>query len=72
MGCQEQQIYGKPVDAGYPELLKVKERQAHYQWLDSDENADKWYNISLQTSAFPEEMKIARVTLMFKEVKYLI
>ena len=32
-----------PVDAGYAELLKVKVRQAHYQWLDLDENADKWY-----------------------------
>ena len=33
----------QPVDAGYAELLKVKVRQAHYKWLDSDENADKWY-----------------------------
>jgi len=33
----------QPVDAGYGELLKVKVRQAHYKWLDSDENADKWY-----------------------------
>ena len=33
----------QPVDAGYAELLKVKVRQAHYKWLDFDENADKWY-----------------------------
>ena len=33
----------QPVDTGYAELLKVKVRQAHYQWLDSDENADKCY-----------------------------
>ena len=35
----------QPVDAGYAELLKVKVKQEHYKWLDSEENADKWYGI---------------------------
>ena len=41
----------QPVDAGYAELLKVKVRQAHYKWLDSDENADKWYGEDNQFTA---------------------
>ena len=28
----------QPVDAGYAELLKVKIRQEHYNWLDSDKH----------------------------------
>ena len=31
----------QPVDAGYAELLKVKIRQEHYNWL----NTDKWYGL---------------------------
>ena len=41
----------QPVDIGYPELLKVKVRQAHYKWLDSDENTDKWYGEDNQFTA---------------------
>ena len=31
------------VDAGYAQLLKVLIDQAHHKWLDSDENAERWY-----------------------------
>ena len=41
----------QPVDAGYAELLKVKIRQEHYNWLDSDENTDKWYGLDQKISA---------------------
>ena len=41
----------QPVDAGYAELLKVKIRQEHYNWLDSDENTDKWYGLDQNFSA---------------------
>ena len=33
----------QPVDAGYAELLKVFLNQKHHEWLDSDDNATKWY-----------------------------
>ena len=35
----------QPVDAGYAELLKVKIRQEHYNWLD------KWYGLDQTFSA---------------------
>lgn len=41
----------QPVDAGYVELLKVKIRQEHYTWLDSDENTNKWYGLDQIVSA---------------------
>ena len=41
----------QPVDSGYAELLRVKVRQAHYKWLDSDENADKRYREDNQFTA---------------------
>ena len=41
----------QPVDAGYAELLKVKIRQEHYNWLDTDENTDKWYGLDQNFSA---------------------
>ena len=31
------------VDAGLAQMLKVLIRQAHRDWLDQEENADKWY-----------------------------
>ena len=31
------------VDAGLAHMLKVLIRQAHRDWLDQEENADKWY-----------------------------
>ena len=46
----------QPADAGYAELLKVKVRQAHYKWLDSDENADRWYREDNQFT--PSERRI--------------
>ena len=33
----------QPVDAGYAELLKRLVNQKFHAWLDSDENADRWY-----------------------------
>ena len=41
----------QPVDAGYGEILKVKVRQAHYKWLNSNANADKWYRDNLFTTS---------------------
>lgn len=41
----------QPVDAGYAELLKVKVRQEHYKWLDSEENVDKWYGVDNFTAS---------------------
>ena len=41
----------QPVDAGYAELLKVKVRQEHYKWLDSEENADQWNGIDNFTAS---------------------
>ena len=34
----------QPVDGGFAELLKTLVNQQQSSWLDSDENADKWYN----------------------------
>ena len=34
----------QPVDAGYAQLLKVLITQDHHTWLDSEENAEKWYD----------------------------
>ena len=31
------------IDAGYAQLLKVLIKQAFFNWLDDDDNIDKWY-----------------------------
>ena len=31
------------VDAGYAQLLKVFVKQAHHDWLDCDESAERWH-----------------------------
>ena len=49
-----------PVDAGYAELLKVEVRQAHYQWLDLDENADKWYREENRFTASERQILITQ------------
>ena len=33
----------QPVDAGYDELLKTLITQVQHDWLDKEENAEKWY-----------------------------
>lgn len=33
----------QPVDAGYAELLKTFVGQAQHEWLDNEDNAEKWY-----------------------------
>ena len=41
----------QPVDAGYAEHLKVQIKHEHFKWFDSEENAEKWYNIDNTFSA---------------------
>ena len=41
----------QPVDAGYAEQLKVQIKHEHFKWLDSEENAEKWYNVHNTFSA---------------------
>ena len=40
----------QPVDAGFAQLLKVLINQQFTDWLDSDDNADRWYG---NTEPFP-------------------
>ena len=35
----------QPVAAGYAEKLKAMVKQSFFDWLDDDENADKWYSL---------------------------
>ena len=37
------QIYWQPIDAGYAQLLKVLIKQEFFNWLDDEDNIDKWY-----------------------------
>ena len=40
----------QPIDAGFAQLLKVLINQQFTDWLDSDDNADRWYG---NTEPFP-------------------
>ena len=46
------------VDAGYAQMLKVLTKQAHHNWLDSDDNADRWYG-----NTTPYDAKERRILL---------
>ena len=39
------------MNAGYAELLKILIKQAQYDWLDKEDNAEKWYGNEGQFSA---------------------
>ena len=52
----------QPVDAGYAELLKVLIKQKFSSWLDSDENADRWYGNLEPFSAKGRRMLISHWT----------
>ena len=39
----------QPVGGGFAELLKILAMQQHSSWINSDENADKWYNGKIST-----------------------
>ena len=39
------------MDAGYAGLLKVFTKQAFFNWLDDDENANKWYGVDKFTAS---------------------
>ena len=41
----------QPVDAGYADLLKTLIAQAQHDWLDREENAEKWYGYDDEFSA---------------------
>ena len=41
----------QPVDAGYAERFKSMAKQAQYDWLDSDDNAEKWYGTDTSFTA---------------------
>ena len=41
-------------------IVKVKVRQAHYQWLDLDENADKWYGEENRFTASERQILITQ------------
>ena len=41
----------QPVDAGYAEKLKVMIKHSFFDWLDDDENADKWYSVESFTAS---------------------
>ena len=46
------------VDAGYAQLLKVLVDQAHHKWLDSDENAERWYGNGNEPKFTAKERRI--------------
>ena len=33
----------QPIDAGYAQFLKVLIKQEFFNWLDDEDNIDKWY-----------------------------
>ena len=41
----------QPVDAGYAEKLKAMIKHSFFDWLDDDENADKWYGVESFTAS---------------------
>ena len=50
----------QPVDAGYAEQLKVQIKHEHFKWLDSEENAEKWYNVDNTFSASERRILLTR------------
>ena len=42
-GLKNATDYWQPVDAGYAMLLKILIKNTFHDWLDDDENAEKWY-----------------------------
>ena len=41
----------QPVDAGYAEKLKTMIKHSFFDWLDDDENADKWNGVENFTAS---------------------
>lgn len=52
----------KPVDAGFAELVKKLAVQEHHKWLDSEENADRWYGNTEPFSAKERRVLISHWT----------
>ena len=49
----------QPIDAGYAQLLKVLIKQEFFNWLDDEDNIDKWYGETV-FSASDKRMLITR------------
>ena len=55
----------QPVDAGYAELFKIFVQQAQHDWLDKEENAEKWYGTE---SGFPAKDRRILITLWARNI----